>query len=289
VSGLDGAPVTLDNEKELGVVDRVFKEATRLHPPVPFSPRGVLRDCEIDGWPIPGGTMITASSLVLHRHPDWWTDPDRFDPDRFAPDRAEHRRHSHLFVPFGGRRPHLHRQPLRRADGQGRGQRACFARHQSLGRSGGRVRMQVGADPQAARRAGAHRPLRRGPWPSILAASVGWGSGVVVSRALVVGGLGAWSIFPGRFVIGLGSLIAGLAVSGRMAGSRPGDWTRVTSWWRWHGPTPPARDTSGTWPAPTSPPTSSPGTTVRSETGCSWCRDPTCTAPRSRCAPIRRV
>jgi drug/metabolite transporter (DMT)-like permease len=51
---------------------------------------------------------------------------------------------------------------------------------------------------------------------------------VVVSRALVVDGLGAWSIFPGRFVIGLGSLIAGLAVSGRMAGSRPGDWRRGT-------------------------------------------------------------
>jgi cytochrome P450 len=102
VSVLGGSPVTLDNEKQLDVVDRVFKEATRLHPPVPFSPRGVLRDCEIEGWPVPGGTMITTSSLLLHRHPDWWNDPDRFDPDRFAPDRAEHRRHSHLFFPFGG-------------------------------------------------------------------------------------------------------------------------------------------------------------------------------------------
>lgn len=102
VAGLDGAPVTLENEKELADVDRVFKEATRLHPPVPFSPRGVLRDCEIDDTPIPAGTMITAASLILHRHPDWWTEPDRFDPDRFSAERAEHKRHSHLFVPFGG-------------------------------------------------------------------------------------------------------------------------------------------------------------------------------------------
>jgi drug/metabolite transporter (DMT)-like permease len=51
---------------------------------------------------------------------------------------------------------------------------------------------------------------------------------VVVSRALVVGGLGAWSIFPGRFAIGIGSLLVGLALSGRMAGSRPGDWRRGT-------------------------------------------------------------
>lgn len=102
VGRLDGDPVTLENEKELTDVDRAFKEATRLHPPVPFSPRGVLADCEIDGTAIPGGTMITAASLVLHRHPDWWTEPDRFDPDRFSSERAEHRRHSHVFVPFGG-------------------------------------------------------------------------------------------------------------------------------------------------------------------------------------------
>jgi cytochrome P450 len=102
VAALGGTPVGLDNEKDLEAVDRVFKEATRLHPPVPFSPRGVLRDCEIDGTFIPSGTMITATSLVLHRHPDWWTHPDRFDPDRFSPERAENRRHSHLFVPFGG-------------------------------------------------------------------------------------------------------------------------------------------------------------------------------------------
>jgi cytochrome P450 len=36
---------------------------------------------------------------ALHRHPDYWPDPDRFDPDRFAADRS-HSRHSYAYLPF---------------------------------------------------------------------------------------------------------------------------------------------------------------------------------------------
>lgn len=81
---------------------RVFREATRLSPPVPFSPRGVFADTTIGGWEVPAGATVTTASLGLHVHPDWWSDPHAFDPDRFAPERAEDRAHSHLFVPFGG-------------------------------------------------------------------------------------------------------------------------------------------------------------------------------------------
>lgn len=102
VRDLDGAPVTLDSHQRLAATERVMKEALRLSPPVPFSPRGVLRDTEIDGWEVPAGSMVTASSLALHRHPGWWSGPDAFDPDRFSPERAEDRAHSHLYVPFGG-------------------------------------------------------------------------------------------------------------------------------------------------------------------------------------------
>ena len=101
-TALAGGDVTIDNYKDLGATELVMKEALRLSPPVPFSPRGVLRDCEVAGVPLAAGSMITLSSLGLHRHPDWWTSPDDFDPERFAPERAEDRAHSHLYVPFGG-------------------------------------------------------------------------------------------------------------------------------------------------------------------------------------------
>jgi cytochrome P450 len=99
---LDGGDVTIDTYKQLVAAELVMKEALRLSPPVPFSPRGVVRDCEVAGVPLRAGQMITLASLALHRHPDWWAEPDRFDPLRFAADRAEDRAHSHLYVPFGG-------------------------------------------------------------------------------------------------------------------------------------------------------------------------------------------
>jgi cytochrome P450 len=101
-AALEGADVTIDNYKDLVATELVMKEALRLSPPVPFSPRGVLRDCEVAGVGLPAGSMITLSSLGLHRHPGWWTRPDAFDPERFSPERAEDRAHSHLYVPFGG-------------------------------------------------------------------------------------------------------------------------------------------------------------------------------------------
>ncbi len=102
VAGLDGADVTLDNHKTLTDTSNAMNEALRLSPPVPYSPRMALRDTVIEGVEIPKGTGVGSSSMVLHRHPRWWTDPDRFDPDRFAPGRAEDKQHSHLFFPFGG-------------------------------------------------------------------------------------------------------------------------------------------------------------------------------------------
>lgn len=102
VVALDGAPVTLASSAGMVDTTRAMHEALRLSPPVPFSPRVAVVDVVIDGVPVPAGTGVAAASMTLHRHPDWWSEPDRFDPDRFAAGRAEHTAHSHLFVPFGG-------------------------------------------------------------------------------------------------------------------------------------------------------------------------------------------
>lgn len=101
-SALAGAPVTLANHADLVGTTLVMDEALRLSPPVPFSPRVAMADLEIDGVHVPAGTAVNTAAVSLHRHPRWWTEPDRFDPDRFAPGRAEQAQHSHLFVPFGG-------------------------------------------------------------------------------------------------------------------------------------------------------------------------------------------
>ena len=102
LAGLDGQDVTLGNYGSLKQTEWVMKEALRLHPPVPWTVREAVCETEVAGVRLAAGGVVSLPILGLHRHPDWWREPDRFDPMRFSPERAEDKAHSHLFVPFGG-------------------------------------------------------------------------------------------------------------------------------------------------------------------------------------------
>lgn len=84
----------------LGATLAIVQEALRLYPPVFFLPRQALADDEIDGFPIPAGTIVAPVVYVIHRHPDVWEHPERFDPGRFTAARAGGR-HRLAWMPFG--------------------------------------------------------------------------------------------------------------------------------------------------------------------------------------------
>jgi cytochrome P450 len=79
-----------------------MRETLRLYPPLPVIPRTALRDFSWEGYRIPAATMVVVSPIHSHYLADWWDEPERFDPERFAPPRAEHERHTHSWIPFGG-------------------------------------------------------------------------------------------------------------------------------------------------------------------------------------------
>ncbi len=83
------------------LTDMAFKEALRLLPPVPSTPRQALRDFSFRGHPIPAGTQVGISASAVHHDPALWPEPERFDPTRFAPE-AVAARHKYAWVPFGG-------------------------------------------------------------------------------------------------------------------------------------------------------------------------------------------
>ncbi|MFI8456428.1 cytochrome P450 [Kitasatospora sp. NPDC085464] len=106
------APAAADLEA-LPYITRVLKEAMRLYPAAALVGRRAVEETVIDGYVIPAGAQVIVAPLVTHRHPDHWTDPERFDPDRFLPE-EEKARHRYSWFPFGG------------------GPRACIGQHFSM-------------------------------------------------------------------------------------------------------------------------------------------------------------
>jgi len=106
VDGVLGSrPPGLAALARLDLLGRTIRETLRLRPPAWLLPRQALVDDEIDGIRIPKRTIVAISIYFLHRHPEQWSDPERFDPDRFLPGRDEPR-HAMAYLPFGlgGRR-----------------------------------------------------------------------------------------------------------------------------------------------------------------------------------------
>jgi cytochrome P450 len=95
----DRRPVYEDLTR-LRYTNMVLQEAMRLYPPVWILPRRAIADDEVGGYHVPAGAEVLICPYILHRHPRYWPEPDRFDPDRFDPDtRVDRPRYAHL--PFG--------------------------------------------------------------------------------------------------------------------------------------------------------------------------------------------
>jgi cytochrome P450 len=78
----------------------VIKETLRLFPPVPTIARQAIEEDEIAGFRIAAGTLVRVKPGLIHRHPDFWTEPDRFVPERFSSgDSPAHV--PYTYIPFG--------------------------------------------------------------------------------------------------------------------------------------------------------------------------------------------
>jgi cytochrome P450 len=77
---------TAEDVSRLPYTEAVVKESLRLYPPaIGVFLRQASRDLVIGGYDVPRNSLLTLSSVVTHRDPRWFRDPDRFDPERFLP------------------------------------------------------------------------------------------------------------------------------------------------------------------------------------------------------------
>lgn len=91
---------TFEDVHRLTYTSMVLQEVMRLYPAVWLLPRKALAEDEIGGYRVPAGADVVLCPYTLHRHPDFWEDPNRFDPERFAQGRSAGR-HRYSYVPFG--------------------------------------------------------------------------------------------------------------------------------------------------------------------------------------------
>lgn len=87
--------------QRLPYTDRVIKESMRLYPPAWSLARTVVSDFELRGYRIPAGANVVMSQWIMHRHPVYFPEPEKFDPDRWLTDRAQ-KLPRFAYFPFGG-------------------------------------------------------------------------------------------------------------------------------------------------------------------------------------------
>jgi len=99
-SGAFKQPSIADLPK-LDYVEKVFREAMRLYPPVWTMSRFVQNDYALGGYMLPRGSSLMFSQYVMHHSSKYYDNPEIFDPDRWTEEFKMHLPRFSYF-PFGG-------------------------------------------------------------------------------------------------------------------------------------------------------------------------------------------
>lgn len=97
---LGGAPATASDLARIPYLKQVVQESLRIYPPAWGYARRSEHEQEFGDFVLPENSEVAIVTYALHRHREFWPDPERFDPDRFRPDRSQGR-HSYCYLPFG--------------------------------------------------------------------------------------------------------------------------------------------------------------------------------------------
>ena len=98
--GVDGE-VTFQSLREIPILENVIKEVLRLHPPLIFLIRKVMKDFHFKDYTVKAGKYVCASPRVSHRIAEIFPEPEKFDPDRYLEDRQEDAQ-PFSWIAFGG-------------------------------------------------------------------------------------------------------------------------------------------------------------------------------------------
>ena len=92
--------VQQEDLSQLPYTKMVFEETLRLYPPIWITARKALIADTIGDYKIPAQSEILICPYVLHRHPDFWPQPEEFIPERFEAENSA-MRPRYAYMPFG--------------------------------------------------------------------------------------------------------------------------------------------------------------------------------------------
>ncbi len=98
---LGGRAPSAEDVDRLPWTRAVIDESMRLFPPAWAIEREALADDLVGGVAVPAGATVSVPPYLVHRHPDFWPNPEGFDPERFLPG-ADQGRPRYAYLPFGG-------------------------------------------------------------------------------------------------------------------------------------------------------------------------------------------
>jgi enediyne biosynthesis protein E7 len=89
---------SLQSLETLKYAYNVVRETLRLYPPVWVISRRTIEADTLAGYTVPADTDVFFSPWFVHRHPEFWPEPDAFKPERF--EQQEEGRPKLTYVPF---------------------------------------------------------------------------------------------------------------------------------------------------------------------------------------------
>ncbi len=91
---------TFENIENLTYLEMVILETLRLYPPIWLITRRAIEEDNLAGYKVPANMSVNIITYLLHRHPQYWNQPDIFYPERFLPEASKNRPKT-AFIPFG--------------------------------------------------------------------------------------------------------------------------------------------------------------------------------------------
>lgn len=82
-------------------INAIINEGMRLYPAVWLTERLTVKDDQFGGFTYPAGTSILTYFYGMHRHQDYWENPEKFNPERFLTPEGAINKNVKNYFPFG--------------------------------------------------------------------------------------------------------------------------------------------------------------------------------------------